>query len=103
MDELRPDATFTFAAEVWLHPGGTWHFVALPEEVADDIEELHGHRAAGFGSLKVDVTVGSTSWSTSIFPDAGRATYVLPIKKLVRTAEDLGDGATAEVHLRVVA
>lgn len=103
MDELDPDAAFRFSAEVWLHQGGSWHFVSLPEDVADDIEAAHGHRAAGFGSLRVEVTVGSTSWSTSVFPDAKRATYVLPIKKAVRTAEDLADGSRAEVSLVVVA
>lgn len=45
---------FSFAAEVWEHQGsGAWHFVSLPESIADDIEEWFGHRAAGFGSLKV--------------------------------------------------
>lgn len=95
---------FSFAAEVWEHQGsGAWHFVSLPESIADDIEEWFGHRAAGFGSLKVQVTIGRTSWSTSIFPDSKRATYVLPVKKAVRTAESLVDGSVADITLEVVA
>lgn len=95
---------YEFTAEVWEHDGNaSWHFVSLPEHIADDIDELHGHNAKGFGSLKVEVTIGATSWSTSIFPDSKRGTYVLPVKKVVRTAEGLADGTPARVHLTVVA
>lgn len=80
-----------------------WFFVSLPESVADDIEAEFGHRAAGFGSLRVDVTVGSSRWQTSIFPDSKRATDVLPLKKAVRTKEGLGPGSTASVALTVIA
>jgi hypothetical protein len=96
-------ATFTFDAVVWEHDGqGAWHFLALPPDHADEIEHRFGHRAAGFGSLRVEVTIGSTTWRTSIFPDKGRETYVLPVKKAVRVAEGLHDGATASVRLDVV-
>ena len=96
--------SFSFVAEVWEHDGtGSWHFVSLPEDIADDIEEQYGHRAAGFGSLRVEVTIGGSTWRTSVFPDKQRATYVLPVKKPVRIAEDLAAGATAEVHLVVIA
>jgi hypothetical protein len=94
---------FEFDAAVWEHDGkGAWHFLALPPEHADEIEHRFGHRAAGFGSLPVEVTIGSTTWRTSIFPDRSRESYVLPIKKAVRAAEGLHDGATAAVRLRVV-
>jgi hypothetical protein len=92
-----------FDAEVWDYTGeGSWHFVSLPEDLADEIEELHGSRAAGFGSLRVSVTIGETTWATSIFPDKKRATYVLPLKKAVRRAERLEVGSVARVSLEVV-
>jgi len=95
--------TFSFTAEVWEHEGpAAWHFVSLPEDVADEIEATFGHRAAGFGSLRVEVTVGATRWSTSIFPDRRRGTYVLPVKKAVREAEQLAAGATPTMQLRVI-
>lgn len=94
---------FSFTAPLWEHDGtAAWHFVSLPEPVADEIEERHGHRAAGFGSLRVEVTVGSTTWATSIFPDSKRGTYVLPVKKAVRAAEQLAAGALVTVSLRVL-
>ena len=96
-------AQFSFAADVWRHDGAAaWYFVSLPEATADDIDERFGHRAAGFGSVRVEVTIGATSWLTSIFPDTKRGTYVLPVKKAVRVAEHLADGSTAQVVLVVV-
>ncbi|MFI9506906.1 DUF1905 domain-containing protein [Nocardia sp. NPDC052566] len=92
---------YSFTAEVWEHSGGSWHFVSLPEEIADDIEEKYAHRAGGWGSVRVDVTIGASQWSTSLFPDKSQATYILPVKKSVRTAEDLVAGAPAKVELVV--
>jgi len=95
--------SFSFTATVWEHEGtGSWHFVSLPEDEADDIEEMFGGNARGFGSLRVDVTIGSTRWRTSIFPDAKRQTYVLPVKKAVRIAEGLSVGSDAAVELVVI-
>jgi len=100
----QPDQhTFSFTATVWEHEGtGSWHFISLPDEDADDIEEMFGGNARGFGSLRVDVTIGSTRWQTSIFPDAKRRTYVLPVKKAVRTAEGLVVGGATTVSLTVM-
>ena len=93
---------FPFTAEVWEHEGpAAWHFVSLPEGVADEIEAAYGHRAAGFGSLRVEVTIGKTRWQTSVFPDRKRGTYVLPLKKQVRVAEQLVAGSLAKVILVV--
>ena len=49
----------------------------------------------------MQVTVGGSKWTTSIFPDSVRGSYVLPIKRAVRKAEDLdvGDIATVTVEL----
>jgi hypothetical protein len=94
---------YVFAAEVWEHDGdAAWHFVSLPPEDADEIEATFGQHAAGFGSLRVEVTIGATTWRTSIFPDRKRETYVLPVKKQVRAAEGLQAGSTAKVELVVL-
>lgn len=95
--------TYSFTAEVWEWTSRTsWFFVNLPEDHADDIEEQYGRRAAGFGSVRVEATVGSTTWCTSIFPSTENGTYVLPLKKVVRAAEGLEPGSPATVELRVV-
>ncbi|ROR72366.1 DUF1905 domain-containing protein [Bogoriella caseilytica] len=93
---------FTFDAELWRWEvrTDTWTFVSLPAEVADEILHLAGPIERGFGSLRVEVTVGGTVWRTSIFPSD--ETYVLPIKKAVRTAERLAIGETVSLRLRLV-
>lgn len=95
--------TYRFTAELWLWEAvqSAWHFVSLPEDVADEIEERYGSTAAGFGSVPVEVRIGKTAWKTSIFPDSKRATYVLPIKKQVRTAEKLAAGGSARVEITI--
>jgi hypothetical protein len=96
---MRP---FRFDATVWEHDGAAaWHFVSLPSADADAIEDAHG-RQSGFGSIRVAARIGSTSWSTSIFPDAKRGTFVLPVKKTVRDQEGLTDGSAVTVELEVL-
>lgn len=96
-------ARFEFDGEVWEHDGSaSWFFVSLPEPIADEIEGTFGHRAKGFGSLRVEVTIGGTTWQTSIFPDTKRGTYVLPVKKTVRRAEELGHASAATIELAVL-
>lgn len=86
-----------------MHNGvGPWHFVTLPVDQADEIDELTMFTSRGFGSVRVEVTIGNTTWGTSLFPDAKAESYVLPIKKLVRTAERLEAGKVVEVSLELV-
>lgn len=96
--------TYRFIAEVWEWTSkASWFFLSLPAETADDIEQRHGEDAAGFGSIRVEVTIGSTTWRTSLFPSTQERTYVLPLKKPVRMAEGLEPGSRAVVDLAVVA
>ncbi len=93
---------YSFRAELWLwHGQGGWHFLTLPTEVSDDIEGRTRGASRGFGSVPVAVTIGATTWRTSLFPDRKAASYVLPVKKAVRVAEqlDAGDRVEATVEL----
>ena len=90
---------FTFDAPLWRWEGpSAWHFVSLPEEVSDEIEDAPVDRR-GFGSVRVVVSVGSSSWSTSIFPDRGRGTFLLPVKRQVREREGLAEGDVVPIVL----
>jgi hypothetical protein len=92
--------TFEFSAELWRYTGkAAWYFVTLPHEVADDVDEITSDTRRGFGSVRVEVTIGSSTWNTSIFPDTKSESFVLPVKKAVRVAEDLDDGALVDVRL----
>lgn len=93
-----------FEAELWIwdaRRGDSWTFVSLPVEASSDIREVTGGRRRGFGSVRVHVAIGGSSWTTSIFPDSARDTFVLPVKSGIRKAEGLkaGDVATVTVEL----
>lgn len=90
---------FSFEEPLWRWQGDSaWHFVSLPEDVADEIEDAPLDRR-GFGSIRVEVTVGGTTWRTSIFPDTKRGTFLLPMKRLVRDREGLAEGDLVAVSL----
>ena len=90
---------YRFTAPLWPYPGeGSWFFVTVPEDISDEITDLTEGRRKGFGSVRVTVTVGTTTWQTSVFPTK-TGTYVLPVKKPVRTAENLTEGTPVEAQL----
>lgn len=97
------DPIYRFQAELWesATEGTTWVFVSLPTDHADDIADLVPSRP-GFGSVRVEVTIGTTVWRTSLFPDSKAGTYVLPVKRAVRTAEQLEVGETAMFEITVL-
>src|ERR1700751_3693717 len=91
-----------FDAELWLWDARrteTWTFVSLPAGESEEIRDLAGGLRRGFGSLRVRATIGSSTWTTSIFP--GKTGYVLPVKRSIRVAEavDVGDTAAVTVEL----
>ena len=92
-----------FDAELWLwdaRRADAWTFVGLPAGESEEIRDLAGGLRRGFGSLRVRATIGSSTWTTSIFPGSQDG-YVLPVKRPVRVAEalDVGDTATVTVEL----
>ena len=98
-----PADTYTFTADVWLRPGEAgWHFVTLPVELADELRAQTAETARPFGSLPVQVTIGRTSWATSLFPDTSAASYLLPIKADIRRREQLTAGDAVRVSLELV-
>jgi hypothetical protein len=92
-----------FRAELWeWEAKAGWFFLTLPEELADDIRaRTDDGLRRGFGSVRVEVTIGGTTWRTSVFPDTSSGSYVLPVKKPVRTAEGIDPGDTVEASLVV--
>ena len=92
----------TFATEVWQYDEPTgWHFLTLPADVAEQVRQETDGRRRGFGSVRVEVTVGDTTWRTSIFPDVRSGSFVLPVKAEVRRREDVLAGDVVEVRLRL--
>jgi hypothetical protein len=96
---------FSFQAQLWLwdaRQSDSWTFLSLPADVSEEIRDYAATLPrAGFGSVRVAVRIGGTTWSTSIFPDAKTGVYVLPVKKSVRRWEHAEAGDTVTVSLEV--
>ena len=98
--------SWTFTAPLWRWAAkqesadpGSWSFVTLPDEVAEDVRDSLVEPPRGFGSVRVTVVVGTSQWSTSVFPDKESGSFVLPVKKAVRRAADIEEGDQVRVTL----
>lgn len=89
-----------FSGELWFWKGpAPWHFVTVPEDGCDQLEDAAPLASYGWGCIPVTATVGRTTWTTSLFPKDGA--YVVPVKTDVRRAERLELGDTVTVRLVV--
>ena len=94
---------FEFRGEVWLYPGmAGWHFISLPIEQSAEIKGRDILMRRGFGAVKVAITIGKTSWRTSIFPDKKSGQYLLPVKAEVRKKEEIAAGDVVCVAVEIV-
>ncbi|PWD50169.1 DUF1905 domain-containing protein [Serinibacter arcticus] len=93
---------YEFDAELWTLDSGGLHVVTVPEAMSDEIDERTAGSQGGFGSVKVAVAIGSSSWTTSLFPSLEVGAYILPIKKPIRTAQGCARGDVVHVGLRLV-
>lgn len=96
---------YEFTADLWIWDArrdDSWTFVTVPADLAEEIREWSLLRpATGFGSVRVSVTIGATTWQTSVFPSADD-TYALPVKRSVRRAEGIEAGDEVRVELELV-
>lgn len=104
----RQAASFKASGEVWIWSGsgkdgepakGRWYFMSVTGEVAEAIRIASAGRSGGWGSVKVEVSIGSTCWTTSLFPSQSAGGYLLPLKAAVRKAEKIDEGSHIEVSL----
>ena len=94
------DEPFVFTAELWEWSSDRWEGLEHFFDIGDEIRLLSGPPRA-FGSVRVEVTVGGSTWRTSVFPDKSRG-YLLPGKRAVRRAEGLEVGDPVHVALDVI-
>lgn len=95
------ELTFEFATQLWESTSeAAWVFASLPAADADELNEKIPERR-GFGSIRVEASIGGTTWATSVFPDKSSGTYILPVKKSVRQEGRLNVGDEVTVKLRI--
>ena len=71
--------TLEAALQIWSNDEGSSHFVRLS---AQDLLDIRNHARAvrrPFGTVKVEATIGTITWRTSVFPVKGGG-YFLPVK-----------------------
>ena len=89
-----------FSGEVWFWRGPSpYHFVTVPEDESAELQETAALVTYGWGMIPVEVHLGETRWTTSLFPKDGG--YVVPLKDRVRKAEAVDVGDTVTLRLGV--
>jgi hypothetical protein len=93
-----------FTSLVWIWKGsdaaGRWFFVTVPDEQSGEIKAHAFGTPRGFGSVKVEATIGDVTWRTSVFP-LNSGGYLLPLKAEVRrrAAISAGDDVIVDLEL----
>ena len=68
--------SYTFRGELWLYPEEAgWHFITLPEDLAEQLREDSAPLRKGFGSVGVSASAPETR-SPSNSPCSSRTEYV---------------------------
>jgi hypothetical protein len=89
-----------FSGTVWFWRGPSpYHFVTVPEDESGQLQATAGLVTYGWGMIPVEVRIGSTRWTTSLFPKNGG--YVVPLKDMVRNAERIEVGDEVTIRLAV--
>jgi hypothetical protein len=94
------DLEFSGPLFSWRGPA-PYHFVAVPEDEADELRDAAVYVTYGWGMIPVSGRIGGTDFTTSLWPREGG--YVVPVKDAVRRAEalELGDEVTVLLHVDV--
>ena len=91
---------FEFEAEVfeWRGPA-PFYFVATPEEISQDIEELKSELSYGWGVIPAKLTIHQTSVTTSLIPKKG--SFFVPLKDAIRKPNQIELGDLVQVLLEL--
>jgi hypothetical protein len=87
---------------LWNAEKGSWHFITVPEGQAAEIRLQNLAQRGGFGSVRVDATVGDVRWRTSLFPLKRTGEYLLPVKADIRRKAALSPGDEVRVVLELL-
>jgi len=89
---------FRTKTKIWKYntAKGSWHFLTIDKKLAEKIKAAKLKKSKGWGSIRVHVTIGNTTWPTSIFPTK-EGKYDLPIKASIRKKEGLKEGDMVSV------
>ncbi len=87
---------------------GVWYFLHAEGAAAEAIaghalmRRLELGQARGFGSVRVEAQIGESRWRTSVFPNKGQESWMLPVKAAIRKAEGLSEGQSIRCSLTLL-
>jgi hypothetical protein len=92
-----------FTAPLWIWSGGSgsWHFITVPEAHSAEIRAESFATTGGFGSVRVEASIGEVRWRTSVFPQKSGG-YLLPVKADVRRRAGIAAGEDVAVALDLI-
>lgn len=95
---------FELKRKVILYEGKSrvWHMLFLPKGLSRDLKKFFAGMEGGFKSLPVEITIGQTSWKTSIFPDSKEGAFLLLLKAAVRKKENIAAGDIISFKLKIL-
>jgi hypothetical protein len=94
--------TLTGPLQTWSNDEGRMHFMSVPEEISGEIRAHALMVRRGFGSVKVEVTVGAFTWRTSVFPSKSSGGYFLPVKIEACRKAGIAAGDIIEARLELL-
>ncbi|MEO0033367.1 MAG: hypothetical protein RIS94_3125 [Pseudomonadota bacterium] len=106
---MNEGSTISVNAPLWRSAGGNggdWYFVSIGGAAGEALsahalmDRLERGKGRGWGSVKVQVTVGDSQWSTSAFP-LKNSGWAIPVKLAVRRAEGLVEGQPVAIALEL--
>lgn len=90
--------TFSQKAKVWVYPGpGGWHFITLDKKLSSQIRKKYKK-----GFVKIEATIGQSTWSTSLFPHKQSSSYLLCIKASIRKKEEILPDDEVKVQIKLI-
>jgi hypothetical protein len=97
---MLPRVELEFSGEVWSWRGPSpYHFLTVPEAESAELRAASALVTYGWGMIPVQLSIGATRATTSLFPKDGG--YVVPLKDKVRSAERITVGDVVTVRLAV--
>jgi Domain of unknown function (DUF1905) len=115
----QPTEDVTFGAKLfeWTSTVTSWFFFRMPADQSAELREQMDGLTKGFGSIRVEATIGDSIWQTSVlveatigdsiwqtsvFPEGSTKQYMLPVKAAIRTAQGLLAGESVGISVRVL-
>jgi hypothetical protein len=92
--------TLKFSGDIWYWKGPSpFYFVTVPAEQCLDLKAASKFVTYGWGMIPVRAQIGETEWKTSLFPKDD--SYIVPIKAIIRKAENLEEGDSVKLRLEL--